>query len=170
MTYDAVIVGGGIVGCACAYFLSREFKKIAVVEPGPIGGGATAAGMGHLVVMDDSEPQFALTRLSCDLWSEIAPELPKPAEYERRGTLWVAADDEEMAEARRKREYYHSRGAAAEILSESDLAKAEPNLRKGLAGALLVRATAPRPSSHGNVDEGKQAPLDTPPREGGYSG
>ena len=36
-----------------------------------IGGGATAAGMGHLVVMDDSEAQFALTRYSQTLWEEI---------------------------------------------------------------------------------------------------
>ena len=67
-----------------------------------MGGGATAAGMGHIVVMDDSEAQFALTRYSQLLWSEIAPSLPTNAEYETPGTLWLAADDEEMAEAERK--------------------------------------------------------------------
>ena len=35
--------------------------------------GATAAGMGHIVVMDDSEAQFALTRYSQTLWDELSP-------------------------------------------------------------------------------------------------
>ena len=138
MTYDVVIVGGGIVGCACAYYLAQNFKRIAVIEPGPIGGGATAAGMGHLVVMDDSEAQFALTKLSCDLWTGLVAELPPSTEYERRGTLWIAADDEEMTEVRRKAAYYAERGVLTETLDPQALRVAEPNLRDGLAGALEV--------------------------------
>jgi len=88
--------------------------------------------------MDDSEAQFALTRYSQQLWRQIAPELPAEVEYEECGTLWVAADEEEMAEVLRKVEFYRARGVAAEILDGEALAEAEPNLRKGLAGALLV--------------------------------
>src|SRR6185436_13506544 len=62
--YDAVIIGAGIVGAACAAESAREGLSVAIVEAGIVGGGATAAGMGHLVVMDDSEAQFALTRYS----------------------------------------------------------------------------------------------------------
>ena len=40
-------------------------------EGNQIGGGATAAGMGHLVVMDDSQDQFSLTHYSQTLWHEI---------------------------------------------------------------------------------------------------
>lgn len=137
-TFDAVIVGGGIVGCSCAYYLSMDLPRIALVEPGPIGGGATAAGMGHLVVMDDSEPQFALTKLSCELWRELRPELPGSVEFENAGTLWVAADDEEMAHVPAKADFYHQRGLAAEVLDAQSLAEAEPNLREGLAGGLRV--------------------------------
>ena len=103
-----------------------------------IGGGATAAGMGHIVVMDDSEAQFALTRCSQLLWAQLARELPANAEYETTGTLWVAADGEEMAEAERKLAFYRERDVPGQLLSGSELAEAEPNLRAGLAGALLV--------------------------------
>jgi glycine/D-amino acid oxidase-like deaminating enzyme len=112
--------------------------RLALVERDIIGGGATAAGMGHIVAMDDSEAQFALTRYSQLLWAELARELPKNAEYETTGTLWVAADDEEMAEAERKLAYYRERNVPAGLLSARELADAEPNLRGGLAGALLV--------------------------------
>ena len=136
--FDVVIVGGGIVGAACAASCARAGMHVALVEREMIGGGATAAGMGHIVVMDDSEAQFALTRCSQILWSELARELPSNAEYELTGTLWVAADDEEMAEAERKRAFYRERDVPAKLLSAHELAQAEPNLRDGLAGALLV--------------------------------
>ena len=60
--YDVVVVGAGIVGAACAYELARRNLKVAILDREMVGGGATAAGMGHIVVMDDSEAQFALTR------------------------------------------------------------------------------------------------------------
>ena len=116
--------------------------KIALAERDVLGGGATAAGMGHVVVMDDSEAQFALTRHSQLLWQDLAATLPARAEYDQCGTLWIAADDEEMSEAQRKLSYYSARGVPARLLSARELAAAEPNLRAGLTGALLVEEDA----------------------------
>ena len=137
-TYDAIIIGAGIVGSACAAECAREGLSVAILEAGIIGGGATAAGMGHLVVMDDSEAQFALTRYSQQLWDEISDELPHEVEHDACGTIWIAADDEEMAEARRKEKFYSDRGVKTEILDAQSLAEAEPNLRPGLIGGLRV--------------------------------
>jgi glycine/D-amino acid oxidase-like deaminating enzyme len=136
--YDVVVVGAGIVGAACADELSRRGMSVAVVDRDDIGSGATAAGMGHIVVMDDSDAQFALTRYSQRLWQELRPELPDDIEYEQCGTIWVAADEEEMIEVRRKRDYYGSRGVPTEVLDSQALQRLEPNLRPGMAGGLLV--------------------------------
>ena len=136
--FDAIVAGGGIVGAACAAAIARAGLHVALVERDTFGGGATAAGMGHIVVMDDSDAQFALTRYSQTLWGELAHELPPTAEYERPGTLWVAADEEEMAEASRKLALYGERGVPAQLLTPRELTALEPNLRDGLAGALLV--------------------------------
>ncbi|MEO8128571.1 MAG: FAD-dependent oxidoreductase [Bryobacteraceae bacterium] len=136
--YDAVVIGAGIVGAACAADFASNGLRVAVIEAGVVGGGATAAGMGHLTVMDDSEAQFALTHYSQILWRELSPSLPPDVEYYPCGTIWVAADDEEMAEVYRKHHFYLERGVATEILDRAALADAEPNLRKGLAGGLLV--------------------------------
>ncbi|HXQ68865.1 MAG TPA: FAD-dependent oxidoreductase [Pyrinomonadaceae bacterium] len=137
-SYDVVVIGGGIVGAACAAECAVEGLKVAIVEARMVGGGATAAGMGHLVVMDDSEAQFALTRYSQVLWNELRDELPREVEHDACGTIWVAADDEEMAEVRRKERFYSERGVAVEVLDAQALAEAEPNLRPGLVGGLRV--------------------------------
>lgn len=136
--YDVVVIGGGIVGAACAAACAAEGLSVAIVEARMVGGGATAAGMGHLVVMDDSEAQFALTRYSQVLWNELRDELPREVEHDACGTIWVAADDEEMAEVFRKERFYSERGVAVEVLDAPALAEAEPNLRRGLVGGLRV--------------------------------
>lgn len=136
--YDVVIVGAGIVGAACALELAQRGLRVAVVDGEIVGSGATAAGMGHIVVMDDSEAQFALTRYSQQLWQQLRPELPDDVEFEPCGTIWVAADDEEMAEVFRKRDYYQKRAVPTEILTAARLQQLEPNLRSGLVGGLLV--------------------------------
>src|SRR4051812_29388991 len=72
-SFDAVVVGAGIVGAACAKELAEAGLRVAICEQnGYAGGGATAAGMGHLAIMDDSDAQFALTSYSQSLWRELA--------------------------------------------------------------------------------------------------
>ena len=137
-TWDLIIVGAGIVGAACAAECAAGGFRVLVLDRGPIGAGTTAAGMGHVVVMDDSPAQFDLTLYSRRLWLELKKDLPREVEMETCGTLWIAADDEELAEVRRKAETHRARNIAVEVLDGTDLAKAEPNLRKGLAGALRV--------------------------------
>lgn len=135
---DAVVVGAGIVGAACAEALAAEGLSVVVLDSAFAGSGTTAAGMGHVVAMDDSPAQLALTALSVGLWRKRAAELPGDVEDDACGTLWVAADEEEMAAVRSKAGTYRAAGVEAEVLDARSLAAAEPNLRPGLAGALLV--------------------------------
>jgi len=137
-TYDVVIVGAGIMGAACAAEFAGRGMRVAVVDGDSVGSGATAAGMGHIVVMDDSEGQFALTRYSQRLWQGLRAELPAEVEFDQCGTIWVAADDAEMAEVWRKQKFYKQRGVPTEVLDAQTLYQLEPKLRSGLAGGLLV--------------------------------
>ena len=116
--------------------------RVAIVDRDMVGSGATAAGMGHIVVMDDSEAQFALTRYSQQLWQSLRRELPTEVEYEQCGTIWVAANEEDMAEVRRKHAYYTDRGVPSTVLAPQALKRLEPNLRDGMAGGLLVAEDA----------------------------
>jgi glycine/D-amino acid oxidase-like deaminating enzyme len=98
--------------------------------------------MGHIVVMDDSPAQMALTRYSQKLWQDLSEHLPANVEYDPCGTLWVASDEEEMQEVRRKSALYASSGISTITLDSHMLAEAEPHLRQPLAGALLVPSDA----------------------------
>jgi glycine/D-amino acid oxidase-like deaminating enzyme len=135
---DAIVVGGGIVGAACARELARSGLSVTLIEADFIGGGATAAGMGHIVVMDDSPAQFALTALSRSLLDAVEPELPAAVERDRCGTLWVAEDAAQLDSAREKQAAYTAAGTEASLLGGDELRHLEPELRPGLAGGMLV--------------------------------
>ena len=105
--------------------------------PRPVGSGATAAGMGHIPVMDDSEAQFALCRYSQSLWDGLADQLPAAVEFDRCGTLWVATDDEEMAEVHRKKQFYDGRGLER-TSSTPGHARRRPSRTSAWAGRRLV--------------------------------
>jgi len=136
--YDVAIVGAGIVGAACANECARQGMRVVLIDQDSAGGGATNAAMGHIVVMDDSEAQFSLTRYSQQLWQELKPQLPDDVEYEQCGTIWVSADEDEAQAVRRKHAYYSRRGVPVEVLDSESLRRLEPNLRNGLVGGLLV--------------------------------
>lgn len=134
----AIVVGGGIVGAACAEALACGGARVRVLEARRVAGVATAAGMGHILVLDDSDAQFALTQRSRELWDARADGWPRDVERDPCGTLWIAADDEELQHARAKEAWFRARGVVAEVVDGATLARLEPNLRPGLAGGLLV--------------------------------
>ncbi len=136
--------------CMCPGFFPARACASHWWNPGRLAAGATAAAMGHIVVLDDSPAQLALTRYSQLLWRQMASQLPPDAEYTQRGTLWVAADDEEMQEICRKHSVYNQNGIPSEVISRrSHSRRIEPALRRGLAGGLLVRRGRSRLSSAG---------------------
>jgi glycine/D-amino acid oxidase-like deaminating enzyme len=94
--------------------------------------------MGHIVVMNDSPAEFALSRYSRDLWLEIAPQLRERDAFARCGTLWVATDDEECEAARAMHDAFATQGVAAHMLDAAALRAREPALAPSMAGGLLI--------------------------------
>jgi len=133
---NVVVVGGGIIGVAIARQLAANGAAVTLLHEGPIGGGATAAAMGHLIALDDIDAVAAFTLHSLQLWRQF--ELPDACERVRCGCLWVAEDDEEMAEAGAKATRYQQRNVDAEVVSAETLQQLEPHLAADLAGGLRV--------------------------------
>lgn len=135
---DVIVIGAGVVGAMCAMRLAESGLSVVVVEEGFGGGGSTGAAMGHIVVMDDSAAQRDLASHSRTRWGEILPTLPVDPSYQQCGTLWLAANDEELAIAATRAAAYSAAGVGAEVIDARALAALEPALRAGLAGALLI--------------------------------
>lgn len=135
---DAIVVGAGIVGAACAEALSRDGWRVTVLDRTFASAGTTSVGMGHVVVMDDSPEQLALTAYSARLWRELRSQLGKRSEYDACGTLWIAENAQQLAALESKRAVYESGGVRAEVIDSAALREAEPGLRTDLLGALLV--------------------------------
>jgi glycine/D-amino acid oxidase-like deaminating enzyme len=111
---------------------------VEVLEARGIGGGATAAGMGHVVVMNDSPAEFALARASRELWLALGAELRGREAFSRCGTLWIAEDDEELDAARSMRDAFAAAGVRAHMLDRAALREAEPAVSHAMQGGLLI--------------------------------
>jgi glycine/D-amino acid oxidase-like deaminating enzyme len=149
-SYDLIVIGAGIVGASCADAAASEGMRVAIVEPGPIGGGATAAAMGHLVAMDDDPAELALACYSLRQWDAL--EDLADAEFSRCGTLWLARDEAETRAIARRIERLTAAGAIAHQIDTQTLYELEPGLAPGLHGGMLVPREAvvypPRVARH----------------------
>ncbi|MFG6448806.1 NAD(P)/FAD-dependent oxidoreductase [Roseateles sp. BYS180W] len=137
---EVVVIGAGIVGAACARALAAQGREVLVLDARL--GAATDAGMGHLVALDDNPAELALCSYGLRLWHELAPQLDASCAWNRCGTLWMAADDVELAWAHTKAQRLREAGVPCQWLDAKALAEAEPALRPGLVGALRVSGDA----------------------------
>ncbi len=142
MSSEVIVVGGGIVGCAMADRLARQGAQVTLIERDVIGGRATGSSMGHLLVIDEDPAELALSAWSCERWRAEQSSLPDAADYSAIGTLWVAADAEEMQHAEAKHQRLAAAGVASQLLDVKALLAAEPALARGLYGGLLVPTDA----------------------------
>ena len=91
--YDVAIVGGGVIGLACALRAEQRGLRVCVLERGEPGSGATRAAAGVLAP-DPETPGFtALARRSADLWPSFADELGAVG-YTKCGSLVLSFDDD----------------------------------------------------------------------------
>jgi D-hydroxyproline dehydrogenase subunit beta len=135
--YDVVVVGAGIVGAACAYYLARAGLAVAVAERGTVASGTTGSGEGNILVSDkEPGPELDLARLSHGLWRELAAELGPGAELEHKGGLVVAGTAEQRAGLDRFAAAQAAAGVQTEAAGPDDLRALEPHLAPGLAGGV----------------------------------
>src|SRR5215208_2235325 len=94
--YDVVVVGGGNLGLWTAHRLARRgFGRIAVLERGWAGGGATSRSAGVVRQQGGSETAAKLGRLSRELYLQLGVELGLDSGFRETGYYIVAETDEE---------------------------------------------------------------------------
>ena len=90
VTTDVCVIGGGIVGLTCAYFLLQRGLSVTIIEGGAIGGGQTSRTTGHLAwALDDRffdlENLFGLegARLAAESHREAIKTIERIIQQER---------------------------------------------------------------------------------------
>jgi glycine/D-amino acid oxidase-like deaminating enzyme len=134
---DVVVVGGGIVGAACAYYLARAGATVRVIERDFAASGTSRACDGLILYSDkSSEAELELAKASAQLWEELAGTLDAPFEYGRRGTIVLYDSEEGLAAGQQKADGLRVSGVGAEVLDPPALRSLEPNLAPDLAGGI----------------------------------
>jgi glycine oxidase len=137
--YDAIIVGGGIVGLSCAWHAQQRGLDVCVLERGRPGDGATRHAAGMLGASFEAEhgadALLELALRGAAAWPAFADELGLP--YRKAGTLVVARDRDEAAELRRRQGLCVSHGLVADWLTPTRCRELEPGLGPCAGGILL---------------------------------
>jgi glycine/D-amino acid oxidase-like deaminating enzyme len=136
-TYDAVVIGAGIVGAACAYYLAEAGLSVAVVDRGGVVAGTTGAGEGNVLVSDKLPgPELELALLSNRLWRQLPEDVQEGAELEAKGGLVVAPAAGHLAELGRLAGEQRRAGVQARDLTAHEARQLEPHLTEDLAGGV----------------------------------
>src|ERR1019366_3692193 len=135
---DILIIGGGIIGSCCAFFLAREGVKVVLVERSTIASGTSSAGEGNILVSDKLPgPELTLAQLGRRLWQDLANELSDDFEFDAKGGILVAETAADLTSLAQHTHLLQNTSVTARLLTNPELHKLEPHLAHDIAGATL---------------------------------
>ncbi len=148
--FDAVFVGGGVIGLSCAWRAAQRGARVAVLERAEPPAGATEVAAGMLAPVGEltfGEPELLrLTLASAELYPRFVAELEaasgEPTGYAPTGALHVALDRDEAAQLRRRHDLQRSLGLEAEWLSPRACRELEPGLTPSFSGGVHAAGEA----------------------------
>lgn len=148
---EVIVIGAGVVGCACAFELASAGARVSVFDTRRVGQGATQASAGVLapyIEGHEDGPLRSLGRRSLDLYDEFVARLLDSSgmtvQYTRSGTLEIALEPEHAGNLQRSAETLAGEGVAARWVDVQALRELEPLATAGALGGLLI-------DSHGFV-------------------
>ena len=143
---DVIVVGGGLVGAACARGLAERHVNVRILDSGAEVGMASAAAAGMLAPLADTAPEDPLLSLSVrsrDLYRELAPDLKEQTGIDiglwNEGILQVALTPQESAHLTDEIAWQRQMGFNLDWLSQDDLRERYPGLSPQVLGAKLAR-------------------------------
>jgi glycine oxidase len=145
-SYDAVVIGAGVIGLACAWRAAQRGLSVLVVDRAEPGAGASGVAAGMLAPVTEAEfgeeALLALNLESARAWPAFAAELGERSGlatgYRESGALVVAADRDDAEELRRLHRFQRSLGLDAEWLGGRDCRRLEPRLSPRVAGGIAA--------------------------------
>ena len=139
---DAVVIGGGVVGCAILRELAvRGIEAILLEAENDIGERASKANSAILHTGFDAKPgttEARLLRRTLDQWPELLDELAVP--YLQCGALMLARSDEEAVRLRGVAELSATNGVDATVVARDELRATAPWITPDAVAALSIES------------------------------
>ncbi|HBS10134.1 MAG TPA: FAD/NAD(P)-binding oxidoreductase, partial [Firmicutes bacterium] len=130
--YDAIIIGGGVIGCAIARYLSMYQGKFLVLERhNDVGEETTNANSGIVHSGYDPLPGTLKAKfnvLGCKMMEQVSNELDVP--FIKNGSLTIGFNDEDLKILEELLKRAKTNGVDAKIINKDELNKMEPNLNQ----------------------------------------
>jgi sarcosine oxidase subunit beta len=123
---DVVIVGGGLVGAATAFFLRKRGLSVVLMERGLVGQQASGVNFGHVRRQGRFLPQLPLAHRSRDIWGRLPELIGHDAEFIASGSIKVAYDDEGVAALAKYAADARSWGLDLQILGRTEVHRRFP--------------------------------------------
>jgi glycine/D-amino acid oxidase-like deaminating enzyme len=137
VSYDAIVIGGGVAGCSCAAALAGRGLRVLLLERGQLASGASGRNQGGLL----PNPHPAITgvyREAIDFYQQVTTETGIPTRLRPHGYLLVGADAQGLMTAKRHAGALAATGHVIERLDAAGLQELEPGLAPDLAGGVRV--------------------------------
>ncbi len=138
MAMDVIVLGGGLMGSASAYFLARRGARVTLLERNRVGTGATLASFGNVRRTGRYLPQLPLAHRARALWGVAAQMLGRDVEFRATGHLRLIFDEDALSDMRRFAQAAIPWGLDLEELSGADLRKRFPGLGPAAIGASFM--------------------------------
>ena len=134
LSVDALVTGGGIIGLATAYYLSKRGVKVAVLERRPFGFEASGRSAGGVRQQGRDTRELPLAIASVGLWDMLEKELGAPIHYRKCGNVIVALTEAEIPKLAAAAECEQDLGLRVDILSRRELVAKIPALSDRCVG------------------------------------
>lgn len=136
-TYDVVVIGGGIIGMATAYYLSLENINVAVVERKFLGSGSTGRCIGGIRQQFSTPASIRLMQESMELFSQMEDLFGQSVEFHRGGYLFLAHTPEMVEVFKKNIATQQKENVNVSLLSPGEAKEVVPDLNTDglLAGA-----------------------------------
>jgi len=126
---DVVIVGGGIMGCALAYQLSKRNVDVLLLERETLGSQSTGKCAGGVRQQFSSEGNVRLQQRSVAMLEHFEDEVGHPADFRQIGYLFVLTQPQQVEDFRHNMEMWHRVGLTeARWVDASEAARMVPIL------------------------------------------
>jgi len=162
---EVAVIGGGIVGCAVAYYLAKAGLETIFIEKNDIASGTSSRCDGNITIVD-KDPGFdsQMSLKSQELTADLEDELEIPYEYRKLGSILVCDNDDEMEAAVDWVKTQNDAGLKFDVLDPKDIRAESPYFADDIPGGLVSETDSlinPYLFSYSLIDKAKQYGLKT---------